>query len=965
MAARFIGRTRELATLTQALQRSAARQGQVVSITGGPGIGKTRLLSALAEFAGDQGHQVLWSQLFEDPGAPPYFPWMLALRAHVQACDDSTLRNQVGDCAEDLACVLPELATRLGLSQQAPTAVPGTATRFRMGDAVTRFLLSAASHRPLLLLFDNLHLIDRASLDLLSYFCHQIASQPVLVVAARRDAAGDGNDDRGFTLARIDNTARFEHITLDGFSAGETAEALYLILGYPPSPGLASAIQQQSDGNPLFVCEVGAMLARQSASALPAAGTVFQIPDTLGAVIAARLDTLPGASLALLSRAAVLGREFRLEDAASCADCDPDTALQQLAPPLAEGILGSRGPGRYHFHHALFREVLYSRYSKAERMRWHRVAARQLEHRLEAEPALLPQLAYHWFQAAAGEYAARAVHYCRRAAEVALARRAYGEAASWFDMTLQAAELGSTADLRRRFDLQLAHGNALYHSGQLASALQTLLRAALLAHRQQWWRELAGAAIELQTVVGQLGVSHIASVPLHQAALRQLPEGERILRARLLASLSIALRMSGKSGDADNAIHRSIALARATGDADTLLDSIYGLMWRWAPGGHRERLVLNEEALKLSATAASERRLRAMQARLYDLLWGGEVPAARELLAEFRRLAQAVRYPHFINIALGIEVDLDILQGRWQEALRGSLELQRRARFLDVLGLEGYAGFQMFTLQKLRGKLQSIAPLMRRMECGQHAGRLWLPGRLLLHCELGHEQQARELLETMGPVERLVRDDLATIILVYLAEVCSRLHDLRRCEEIYELLVPHRGLTAFMPSTVILGAVSGYLAILASELRRTRLAATLFEEALEMNAAMEAAPFLARTQIDFAGLLLQRGHRDDHQRGLHLLNQAAALAGPLQMQPLLIRIDQLRNGAAGAGLTRREIQILELIAAGAGNQAIADTLFVSHSTVATHVRNILRKIGARNRTEAADYARRAALISPR
>ena len=126
-------------------------------------MGKTRLLAEFADIAEQGGNHVVWSQLIEDPGVPPNFPWMLALRSYLQHLDDEALADALGDGAADVAAIVPELRKRLSLGPVQPAPESATA-RYQFYDSVTRFLLHGAQDHPIVLLFDNLHAADGSSL---------------------------------------------------------------------------------------------------------------------------------------------------------------------------------------------------------------------------------------------------------------------------------------------------------------------------------------------------------------------------------------------------------------------------------------------------------------------------------------------------------------------------------------------------------------------------------------------------------------------------------------------------------------------------------------------------------------------------------------------------------------------------------------------------------------------------------
>jgi DNA-binding NarL/FixJ family response regulator len=234
-----------------------------------------------------------------------------------------------------------------------------------------------------------------------------------------------------------------------------------------------------------------------------------------------------------------------------------------------------------------------------------------------------------------------------------------------------------------------------------------------------------------------------------------------------------------------------------------------------------------------------------------------------------------------------------------------------------------------------------------------------------MHCELGHFEAARRLLDRIGSLTQLPRDDLYTTSLVYLADACFALQDTARAEQLLEALRPYRALNLSVLGTVALGSGAGYMAMLGALLKRGREARALFEEALLFNAQMRAPPLLARVQLDYAEFLARGDRLPDLERATRLARDAHATAERLGMAKLALRAKQLlaREGPIEV-LTERELAVLRRIAVGASNKRIATDLQISVTTVATHIRSLLRKTGTRNRTEAAAHARRNNLVSP-
>jgi ATP/maltotriose-dependent transcriptional regulator MalT len=960
----FVGRARELEILLRALADTEHDAGRYIALVGEPGMGKTRLLSEVADAGRQLGRQVLFGQMIEDPGAPPYFPWMVALRSCLPHYTDEDLAADLGFGANVVAQVIPELRDRLQLPDSTGKA-ESNASRYQLFDCITRFLLNAASRNPLMLLFDNLHLADRSSLALLEYFCQQLAGHPVVVIGAHRDSELNRNHPLRVVLNRLSRTAAFLRLELGGLSRTEVAELLHAQLGDPPPPAVVDAVYGQSEGNPLFVAETAVMLGRRiKEQRLPAAGFHFKIPESLREVIATRLDAMPTAVTRLLGTAAVLGREFDSAFLAEMAGATGTQVARSLQVAEQAGVVTTLDRVRYRFHHVLFREVLYADHNTLSRVLLHRKAGELLESRFrEGFGDHVSQLAYHFFESAQAGRERKAVNYCRQAAEAATAKRAYGEAAAQYDCALQALELGADPNPDGRFDLLLAMGQAQHHAGQLNDANQTLMKAAVLAYRQQAWRRLARALSDFQMVCQHSGYRHVASVPLHRATLEHLPEDDPGLRARTLASLAMAYRTVAEPELASAAFQESVSLARQCPDPRVLLACLRKGNWTVGrnPGGIHQGLEISREVLDLAtAQGDSETALDARADIVFQLCDLGEIEQAGQHLRELRKLAEKQRQPHFQNVLAGFETAVAILRGSWEEALDQAGEAIRQVPLQGVPGLEGRYAFQVFAVKKARGTLMEVAELAGRIIAASNGAQLWLPGQILLHCELGQQAQAREALAQLGDPARLPADDLQCIALVYLAEACSNLRDRPMCARLFEQLAPYRGLNATLAGTLMLGAVSGFMAMLASALDKNREARELFEEALKMNRAMGALPALARTQVDFARLLLGSERPEDHLRSRKLMVRAGAIATELGLAPVLQAIEDLADGKES--LTRRELDVLRLIATGSSNRGIADSLHISHSTVATHVRSIFRKTGAVNRTQAADFARGAALL---
>ena len=185
----FVGRQREMAELTAALDDALSGHGRLVMLVGEPGIGKTRTAQELTSNAEALGANVLWGRCYVEGGTPPYWPWVQLIRSYVRQTNPEQLRSQMGPGAADIAEIVTEIRVRL-LDLETPPALEQEEARFRLFDSITTFLKNAAQSQPLVLVLDDLHWADKPSLLLLQFLARELAStqsERLLVLGSYRD----------------------------------------------------------------------------------------------------------------------------------------------------------------------------------------------------------------------------------------------------------------------------------------------------------------------------------------------------------------------------------------------------------------------------------------------------------------------------------------------------------------------------------------------------------------------------------------------------------------------------------------------------------------------------------------------------------------------------------------------------------------------------------------------------------
>jgi predicted ATPase len=405
----------------------------------------------------------------------PYLPFIEALRVHTRGRDLDVLRAELGSGAPYVARIIAEAGERLGVA--APLPGNPDEDRWRLLGAVTDFVRQIAIGQPLLLILEDLRDADRGTLDLLLFLARNLASSRVLVVGTYRDVEVDRVHPLSATLAELRRVTSVHRLPLRGLPVDEV-EHLLVELNVPQAgSALAENIERQTEGNPLFVQELGHYLISERAVTghLP---SLTSLPEGLRDVIGKRLSRLSPIANQVLAAAAVIGREFRV-DVLHAVLQDSEAVLEQaLAEAVAAAIIEERvslGPtATYRFTHALFRQALHEELIAPRRIRLHQQVARALEEALGGRVGEhAAELAEHYAYSSNPAELARAVGYGELAAQRALAVYAYGEAERQLARALQVQEILDPDDAARRCDLLLQLGAAILPTDQSERAART------------------------------------------------------------------------------------------------------------------------------------------------------------------------------------------------------------------------------------------------------------------------------------------------------------------------------------------------------------------------------------------------------------------------------------------------------------------------------------------------------------
>ena len=415
-------------------------------------------------------------------------------------------------------------------------------------------------------------------------------------------------------------------------------------------------------------------------------------------------------------------------------------------------------------------------------------------------------------------------------------------------------------------------------------------------------REVSGKADdEVQRLLSELqiaefiyeqpAVSDVAyqTVRLLEGALEKVGTDDSPLRARALGGLARYLGVTGERQQLMLYATQAVAMARRLGDPELIAYSLLGVFYALTEPEHCEqRLAIATELLDLAKAANATTQIAVGQFwRGYCLLELGDMAAADAELDAWGRWGEETNQPFYYSMSAVLRAMRALMQGRFQDSERLVQQAFAVGQRLQMETSAGIFGLQMFALRREQGRLKELEAAVRFFVQQQTVAATWRPGLALIYSELGQVSEASELFETLAlhDFADLPRDSLWMGTMTYLVDVCTFLGDRVRAHTLYQILLPFGGRNVVVSHGVACyGALSRYLGALATTLERWDEAEQHFEDALAMNARMEAYPWLARAQHQYARMLLDRpGDRD---RAVSLLEAALATARELGMNTL-------------------------------------------------------------------------------
>jgi DNA-binding SARP family transcriptional activator len=764
----LIGRDVELGELRTALADASAGKGALVMLAGEPGIGKTRLTEELAGEAARNGVRVLLGRCYEAEGTPPYVAIAEVFEdALARAPNPEAFRTALGDDAGEIARLVPRL--RRVFSDIPPALdLPPEQERRYLFNSIRDTLARTVQRIPVLIVLEDLHWADEATLLLLEHLAGYLGDMAVLIVGTYRDVELPVRPLLTRTLDELLRRHELRRITLRRLPENGVARMLEALSGQQAPAVVTEAVHAETDGNPFFMEEVyrhlveeGRLLDEEGRFRADLAIGELDVPENVRLVLDRRLSRLSGEARRVLAAAAVIGRFFPFELVEALTDLDPDQLLDTVEEcERARLIMAASAQGqagtRYLFAHELVRQTILAGLSAPRRCRLHLRTAEAMEALAGANADdHAADLAHHLAEAGPGADQAKLLHHLVVAGRRAMSASAFEDGARHLE---QALGLG-VATGRQQAQLLEEAGRAYRAVGSLDEAL-TLFDRSVDAY------EVLGDAESVGRICLE-AAGHLGWATRWDEALAKIDRGLHALgsgpsagRCRLLAFRSLFLGGTGQFRPAQSATEEALSAARSLGDESALGFVLSGKTCvDFCYLAHPSAADAGLQAADLLRTTGDISQLAmTLGWTVVSLVFAGRWPEAARVEGELAPLAERLgHYPAVLMSGRAGGMRAFFTSGdcdRLESFARGDFDLNRRFG----LGWAGMAITWVGLAEFLRGRWPEALALFRDAAAEEPPGLLDGTGTAFLFEQLAYLDEAGEALDLLDSwADRLPR----------------------------------------------------------------------------------------------------------------------------------------------------------------------------------------------------------------
>ncbi len=932
----LVGRKVELDVLVRSLDEIRTSGARTLLIHGEAGIGKSSLLTFLRDTARDRGHATASAVSIDGVWSPPHAPW-------------SSILDQLG---------LPPLQTSVAIDPDTPP----DEHRFRVRHAILDAIREAVSRNPVVITLDDIQWMDQPSRDVLVDLIAGLDKQPMLVAAAWRTPVPEHDREFATFVATMRRNPAVHWLDVTGIDEPDVA-AIVERLGRTASPAAIRQLTTRTNGNPFFVSEIVRLAGgSDSPNGEPEPDWRDQgIPPSIRDVVRQRFASLSERTRQVLAVAAIFtdGLDFPiLREMSGLPDED---LLDAIDDALDTGFLRptDRRPEHYTFTHQIVRETIAASWSPSRRARLHRRAAETLEQVFAGQTEVVAEeLTLHYFASRSIDGASRGVPFAIASGERASEAFDFEQAAEFLTI---ARELATGEPAAARTDIEWRRALALAESLRIDDASESAEHAIALLDEANaapdvvahvCWRiahtlNAVGAPVAIRNRAQQAGLRALGDRrDIHWARLRLLTDpiepvpNDVLFVARWVGYDADAQRIARRS-DREEDVVQTIESFEPRTPHETRTLIAHARTWR------------NPRATLRGLTAAgNDLTYRHGEFRQALSLWN-EVLTVAQRIGTIPWQGNALNQITLLHVALG-EFDQAVTSKRSADEVNALLgpatdaeALLMERDFVLTHYLDGdWPGQASYWLEfvgdpPLGLEAQLAVPLYAAMaaSAASNAG-TGVP-------------RALRLLDTLAEIATQPGIQQVNGVVAWAGDAIARLGAVDRARTFDRLAAAaldagigdYPQTSLYLTRARMLTLLGDSLAQRMFEYAREALAVqgqvpllgiACYEQAIAPSTSLPARKRLLQEAIDIFRAL---GMTTWHERAM------AATSASVEDHPDL------------AGISRRELEVVRLVAQGYSDKRIADELFISERTVNAHLRNLRQKTNTANRTELSSWAR--------
>ncbi len=994
----LVGRKEELAQLRRSLEQAQEGTSRALLIRGESGVGKSRLLTTVADDARRSDWTVATGRAYPVGTGRPYAVFADAFRPVLADLDRNAIAILTRGSEANLTQLFPSLAD--ADANDFDTGGSPSEMKARLFWNFTELLRGLSSRGPVLVVLEDLQWADEPSLELLHFVVRETGDLPIQVVGSYSDTFRESADALTLTEQSLLQLGLLDILRLESLAPSETGELIARAFGAEPAVTreFSALVHGWTRGNPFYLTETlkalveSGLLHQRDGTWLGWEADSLQLPSSVREAVLARMGHLSDAATLTAKLAAVLGTRVRYDVLRVTSSIDEHDLLSALEELRRRSVLTEESDGPeifYAFQHPLVRETVYAELGRAHARSMHAKVAGALEaHHGTRALEHAEDLAFHFSQSAGDALAHKTALYLTTAGRRALQRFAFGPARQHLSEALALSEKLSDGEraalLAETGPIEEDLAQALQAQGDADGAIALLLQARSEAGEKGDEQRLLRVARQLAYTYFWAGRYEDTLEELDAGLPQVLEAGLTGAEASIYLIKGICLEQMGRPAEAERQLSQALAVADKLDDPGLQAKAHRALalnhLWMGAPDQVRSH---GERAVQLAGASGQASSVLFWSHWLLAVLEGltGDARAMAPQIERAGAVASDLRSPHLRLWTAELTIEHASASGDWERGIAIGEQAVVSARTLDQRTLLPRLQVWTALIHLGRGDVDRAQRLIA--EAWEVSGAARSEGALDVHSVVPAHTGRAALASALGEYDEALRIGQRGLgiadrsgyfvwavhrLLPVMAEACILKRDLDGAKEIAARL---RKDSKKIGHKLGLAWADGCDALVAWLSGDPDQGIKGLNHAAEQ---LEAIPFVwdaARLRRQLAGRLAEAGDAEGALTQLRAIHDTfAKLGAEVELNRTREMFRELdarppaRAPQAGAGadaLTSREVEIAHMVAASKSNKAIGKALSISPRTVSTHLSNIYKKVGVGSRAELSEMVRSSEL----